>query len=549
MIIGWAQATTQGLAADLCIVGGGAAGLTMAHALKDSGLSILLLEAGEERQTKASQKNYEGELVDPRSHPWLHHFRVRAAGGSSRIWGGRCMPFDPIDFEARDWVAGPGWPFGIDTLTPYYLAAQEAAEAGAFDYDPASVLPAAQREFARGLDNDLIETRLERFSRPTNFWTRFGADLAKAENVRILMNAPVQEIHLTKDGSAVDHLEVRRPDGTTAPIRAKRYVLAMGGLESVRLMMTSNRVKPAGLGGDHGHLGRFYMSHLAAAVGEIQFTDPAGVAFDYAVDDAGIYVRRRLALTAKAQRDLQCLNVIFRTHLPDPADPSHGDPVLSAMFLVKNFVLYEYSRKFREGGVSKASYLGHVSNILRQPGRLVRFANTWLRKRVFADRKLPSVVLGSKTGAYVLEFHAEQAPNPDSRLTLSDEKDAFGVAKLKADWRMTQQDTDSLLKAYALLAVGLERTGVGRLVYDPQIVAAKAAAEGAYGGHHIGAARMARDPRDGVVDPDCRVHGVNNLFLASSAVFPTSSQANPTLTILALSLRLAEHLRREFANP
>jgi choline dehydrogenase-like flavoprotein len=549
MIIGWAQATTQGPEADLCIVGGGAAGLTMAHALRDSGLSILLLEAGEERATKTSQKHYEGELVDPRSHPWLHHFRVRAVGGSSRIWGGRCIPFDPIDFESRDWVAGPGWPFEIETLTPYYVAAQAAAEAGAFDYDPASVLPHTQSEFARGLDSALIETRLERFSRPTNFWTRFGADLTKADNVRILMNAPVQEIHLTADGSAIDHLEVRRPNGTTTQVRAKRYVLALGGLESVRLMMTSNRVKPDGLGGDHGQLGRFYMSHLAAAVGEIRFADPASVAFDYALDDAGIYVRRRLALTAQAQRDLQCLNVIFRTHLPDPADPSHGDPVLSAMFLVKNFVLYEYSRKFREGGVSSAGYLKHVGNVLRQPGRLARFANTWMRKRVFADRKLPSVVLGSKTGAYILEFHAEQAPNPDSRLTLSDERDAFGVPKLKADWRMTQQDIDSLLKAYALLASELERTGVGTLVYDPGIVAAKARTEGAYGGHHIGAARMSRDPRDGVVDPDCRVHGIENLFLASSAVFPTSSQANPTLTILALSLRLADHLRRELPNP
>ena len=535
--------------ADVCIVGGGAAGLTLAHALKDSGLSILLLEAGAERAGKASQEAYRGELVDPLSHPWLHHFRVRAIGGSSRIWGGRCIPFDPIDFERRDWVAGPGWPFGIETLRPYYVAAQDAAEAGAYDYDPGSVLPGAQPEFAEGLDSDLIETRLERFSRPTNFWSRFGPDLTTAPNVRVLMDAPIQEIHLTPDGGAIDYLEARRPDGTLVPIRARRYVLAMGGLETVRLMMTSNRIKPDGVGADHGHLGRCYMSHLAASIGEVRFARPETVAFDYALDDAGIYVRRRLALTAKAQRELQGLNIIFRTHLPDPVDPSHGDPVLSAMFLVKNFVLYEYSRKFREGGAASPRYLAHIGNILRNPARLAAFAKTWVRKRILASRKLPSVVLGSRHGTYTLEFHAEQAPNPESRLTLSDQKDAFGVPRLKADWRMTQQDTDSLLKAYALLASELERTGVGTLVYDPATVAAKTRAEGAYGGHHIGAARMALDPRDGVVDPDCRVHGVENLFLASSAVFPTSSQANPTLTILALSLRLADHLRREFAKP
>jgi len=547
MIIGWADLPQEPMA-DVCVIGGGAAGLTLAHALIRSGLSALVLEAGGRRETKASQDIYRGELVDPRSHPWLHNFRVRAIGGASRIWGGRCIPFDPIDFEKRDWVDGPGWPFPLEDLTPYYRAAQDSAEAGAFDYDPATALPGEQIEFAPGLDGDKLRTRLERFSRPTNFWRRHEEALAKAANVRVLMDAPVTAIRLTQDGRRVDHVTARRPDGQTTPIKARRYVLALGGLETVRLMLASNDIKSAGVGNDSDKLGRFYMSHLAATVGEIDFARPGEVAFDYALDAGGVYVRRRLALTAETQRQLRCLNVIFRTQLPDPSDPSHGDPILSAMFLVKDLVLYEYSRKFREASRPPWAHARHVGNILRNPGRLALFADTWIRKRILADRKLPSVVLGSPQGRYALEFHAEQSPNPDSRLTLSEDRDALGMPRLRADWRMADQDIDSLAKAYEVLGRELERTGVGRLTYTHEELVEKTKAEGAYGGHHLGAARMAADPSNGVVDPNCQVHGVKNLFVASGAIFPTSSQANPTLTILALSLRLAEHLRLDLAG-
>jgi choline dehydrogenase-like flavoprotein len=545
MIIQWADLDARTAPIDVCVVGGGAAGLTLANALRGSGLGVLVLEAGGPKQTKRAQAAYEGELVDPKTHPWLHHFRVRAIGGASRIWGGRCIPFDPIDFEARPWVPGPGWPIGLEALTPFYEGAQVAAEAGAFDYDPASALPGRPASLVPGLDDDTIETRLERFSRPTDFWKRYGEALSRDPDVHVLMEAPLLGVRLAADGRSVDHLEVRRPDGGAAAVRARRYVMAAGGLETVRLLLASDDVKSCGVGGDSGQLGRNYMSHLAAAAGEIRFNQPAAVAFDYELDADGIYVRRRLAITAAAQRAARTLNVVFRTHLPDPADPAHGDPILSAMFLVKDMVLYEYSRKFRERRTTLGDRLGHVGNILGGSAKLAAFSRKWIGKRILADRKLPSVVLGSSTGAYALEFHAEQAPNPDSRLTLSDQRDHLGMRRLRADWRTLDLDYESLRKSYEILAKALERTGTGVLRYDPDQLEAKARAEGAYGGHHLGAARMSADPSLGVVDTDCRVHGVANLFIASGAVLPTSSQANPTLTILALTLRIAARLRRE----
>ena len=545
MIINWADFKAGERKIDICIVGGGAAGLTLADTLRGSGLTVLVLEAGGLKQTAAAQEPYRGEVVDPASHPWLEHFRVRAIGGASRAWGGRCLPFDPIDFEDRPWVPGPGWPIDLQSLTEDYQAAQVAAEAGPFDYDPATALPGAQVEFAPGLDGPDIVTRLERFSRPTNFWTRFGETLAKDPLVHVLMNAPTLAIRLAADGRAVDHLEVRGPDGAAVPIRARHYVIAAGGLESVRLMLASDDVRAGGVGGESGHLGRYYMSHLAATAGRVRFADPAHVAFDYAVDPAGVYVRRRLTLTAAAQRRTGALNIAFRTHLPDPADPAHGDAILSAMYLVKDLILYEYSRKLRAQRLSATLVATHLSNVARNPLALARFSRRWVEKRILADRKLPSVVLGSPTGDYALEFHAEQAPNPDSRLTLSEARDQLGQRRLRVDWRMTDQDGASLRTAYGVLAAELARTGTGVLDYDSDEVVAQARAEGAYGGHHIGAARMSALPQDGVVDSQCRVHGVGNLHMASAAVFPTSGQANPTLTLLALTHRLAARLRQE----
>lgn len=531
---------------DLVIIGGGAAGLTIAADLIGSPLRVLLLEAGGLKPDQAGTQVFEGEVAAGSAHPFLHTFRVRAIGGASRIWGGRCIPYDPIDFAHRPWVAGPGWPFGREVLDPWYRLAQVAIEAGRFDYDPATTLPDDQAEFAPGLDGGPVQTRLERFSKPTDFWRRFGGDLTQAENVNVVMNAPVTGVRLTADGSAVDHVEVASPDGARLQIRGRRVVVAMGGLESVRLLLASNDVRPAGVGNDNDQLGRNYMSHLAATSGTVTFSGPAdSIRWNYQKDADGIYVRRRLAISGDAQERMQSLNTVFRTHLPDPADPGHGNAILSAMYLVKDLVLYEYSRKFRENKAGIGLYSRHLLNVIRNPFALAGFGVGWVRNRILADRKLPSVVLGSRTNSFALEFHAEQEPNPASRITLTQDRDAYGMPRMSVDWQTTPLDMESLKASYAALAERLRESGVGRLDYDPDQLVAQASKEGAYGGHHLGAARMSVNPADGVVDPDCRVHGVENLFIASGAVLPTSSQANPTLTIVALALRLADRLKSE----
>ncbi|MGR4865413.1 GMC oxidoreductase [Caulobacter sp. LARHSG274] len=528
---------------DVCIVGGGAAGLTIAADLMGKGLKILVLEAGTGKSNKQIQQAYQGEIVDPALHPKIDQYRVRALGGTSRIWGGRAIPLDAIDFEKRDWLPHSGWPIDRGTLEPYYPAALLAAEAGAHAHDPASALPGRPDALVRGLQAKDIATTIERFSRPTNFWERYGPALSAASDTHVASRAAVVSIRLTPDGKSVDHLTVAGPDGKIHEVRARSYVIAMGGLETTRLLMASNDVAPHGIGGGSGQLGRYYMSHLCATASTATFSGPpSDVAWDYEQDAAGIYLRRRLWITEAAQRSRHILNTTFRTHLPDVGDPDHGDPILSAMFLVKDMVLYEYARKFSDRQVSWSDRGRHVMNIVTNPVRLARFGWNWVQKRNLASRKLPSVVLGSPQNRYPMEFHAEQAPNPDSRLTLMDGKDALGMPRLKVDWRTSALDIESLERAHAVLAATLEASGTGRLMFDPQSLEVKAKT-GIVGGHHLGTTRMSADPRDGVVDADCKVHGVDNLFIASGSVFPTSGQANPTLTILALALRLSDHLQ------
>lgn len=247
---------------DVAIAGAGAAGLTLAAELAGQGLSVLVLEAGGLKETRASAEAYAGELEGDNVHPRVDAFRVRAAGGATRIWGGRCTPLDEADFASRPWVPGPGWPFGLNTVAAYYDRAQAAVEAGPYDYEPASALPGRPPEFLPGLDGATFRTRLERFSKPTNFWRRFEPVLAGAQDVHVALETPVTAVRLAADGGQVDHLEVDR-DGRRLKVRARRYVLALGGFETVRLMMASNDVLNCGVGGRSGPLARYYMSHVA----------------------------------------------------------------------------------------------------------------------------------------------------------------------------------------------------------------------------------------------------------------------------------------------
>lgn len=532
------------LDADVCVVGAGPVGIATALALAERGRGVLLLEAGGVDADAGDQAVYAGQVADPALHPPLDEYRERRLGGSTTIWGGRCVPFDAIDFAARDWIADAGWPIDRATIDPYYFAANRLCEAGDFAYTADTAfdhpLPPMIAGFASA---DFSDTTLERFSRPTDFGRRYRRRIERATDIRLLLHANVTEIALAADAGRVERLEVATRGGRRMTVVPRDTVLAAGGLETARLLLASDTVIPAGVGNGHDVVGRYYMSHIAGTTGLFRPTGgAAAVHHGYDVADDGTYCRRRLALTPDAQRAHRTGAFVARLHHPRIADPSHRSGPLSALHLGRALVPRQFRKRLDPAG---SGTLRHIANVARQAPAVARFGWSMAVARRLSSRKFPSVVVAPPGGVFSLDIHAEQLPNRDSRVTLArDDRDSLGMPRLRADWRYLEADLDTVRTGVALLARDIAASGCGVLEADADSVTRDSLRDGAYPGHHIGTARMGTDPRRSVVDADCRVHGVGNLYVAGAAVFATSSQANPTLTAVALALRLADHLGR-----
>ena len=516
--------------AEVCVVGGGPAGIALSLSLAEAGHQVVLLEAGRWRRDALAQSLYEGELANALHSP-PERFRMRGLGGSSTRWGGRCMPLDPIDFEPREWVADSGWPIGFEDLRAHYQAASEWVEAGPF----------------AGLRSAVLCTHsLERFSCPTDFGRRYGPRLAASRQVQVLLGAVCTGLALDAGGRAVQAVRVRAlQGGQRLTVRARLVVLAAGALETARLLLASRDVAPQGVGNDHDQVGRRYMCHIAANVGTLTLSGlPSEVRHGYERSPEGVYCRRRLNLSHACQREHRLLNAVARLHFPSVTDPAHGSGVLSGLVLARRFISYEYGRRAQGEALPLRRLLGHLANVWRDRADTAAFLRHWLVHRTLAARKFPSVILPNHANRFSLELQGEQVPDPDSRVTLGASRDALGLPCLRIDWRYQAQDIDSLSRTLALMGAELARQGAGRLEVAHDSLEQDLLRYGAYGGHHLGTARMGNDPRRSVVDGDTRVHGVDNLFVTGGAVFPTCGQANPTLTIVALALRLGAHLKR-----
>jgi choline dehydrogenase-like flavoprotein len=534
---------------DLCIVGAGAAGLALAHEMAGTGLSVVVITGGGDKEKRASQSLYQGIVLDPRHHSWLHKYRVRRYGGTTNIWGGRCLPMDEIDLERRDYVPHSGWLFGYDELQRYYLRAANYCEVGVPFFDAAVALPDQPPTLVPGLSEDtIISSTIERFSRPTDFGKLLRRNLTASPGVKVLLDAHCIGLRGNPGGNAIESVSCATFKPSRFSVVARHYVLAAGGIESARLLLAARDAAEGRLAIGSPWLGRGYMCHLIGTVGTVRFNvPPESVQYDYHRSADGIYCRRRFWVAPEEQRRRGILNVIFRLHHVPVNDPSHDDPVLSAMYLVKDLVLYEYSRKMREER-SWRQFVGHVSNIARHPVQLSRFAARWVRYRNLSSRQLPSVVLYSAASTYAIEYQSEQAPDMQSQIRLSDKRDAFGGPQAEVDWRCNDLDIESVRESYRVLRAALERDKVGTVEIDEARFDEHIRRDGAIGGHHIGTLRMAASPADGVTDANCAVFGVVNCSVASAAVMPTSGTANPTFTITALAIRLADHLKRQLTN-
>jgi choline dehydrogenase-like flavoprotein len=539
------------LSCDVCVVGAGAAGITAALELAKSGVEVVLVEGGGMKWNARCQNLYKGTVLNPDVHARLDEYRHRRLGGTTTVWGGRCIPFDNIDFECRDYVPYSGWPITLNDLERYYQRAHEYCDCGDYAYRVREALPGAAPDMIPGLpDGEVVTSVLERFSLPTNFGAAYFTALNNTPHLRVLLNANCLSIGVTQNGGRVSHLELASFRKNQVRLEAKAFVLAAGGLEVTRLLLSSNQVHKHGIGNHSGWLGRCYMSHLSGNIGEITVVGhPGKVIFGYELDPTGVYCRRRFYIADHAQRKLRILNIAVMLDNPPMHDPSHRNGVLSLVFCAKRLrgirtkIAPEYSKYLTISGTASNVSWSHMRNVLCGIPEIIAFLPEFAYKRIIRKRKIPSVVLENKANVYSLHYHAEQAPNPDSRVCLSTERDTFGVPRLLVDYRISDIDVESIYRAHTLIDQELRKHQCGYFTFSTSDVITDIRKQVGVGGHHIGTTRMSREASHGVVDSNCQVYGIRNLFIASSSVFPTSSQANPTLTIVAIAARVADHLK------
>jgi choline dehydrogenase-like flavoprotein len=539
------------LKCDVCVIGAGAAGIGLALELMQTPLSVILLESGGRRLDPQTQHLYDGEVADTGRHSPPIYYRTRQFGGTTTIWGGACVPFDAIDFEARDYIPYSGWPFERPELDRYYPKANKLLEAGDPCFRVSEALAEQPREMIRRFVSDRVRTdELERNSRPTNFAKRYEPELRGARGLRVLLESNCTHLAVSPEGRAIEGINVATLAGNTFTVSARYVVLAAGGLEVTRLLLASRDVRPQGIGNDADLVGRFYMCHLASTVGRLQLHGPnSEVIHSYERSSDRIYCRRRFTIVPELQRELRIGNIIFRLESPPIGDPAHRSGALSALFLAHGLLPYERKKWSRKVSASPALLARHLRNIVADPFQTSAFASHVFFQRIMASRKYPAVTVKARTNRYSLRFIAEQVPTPESRVRLSEQRDRFGMPRIQVDWRYTDFDVRTVKCAYRVLAEELARAGVGHLDFTDEELEQAIRLDGAFDGHHIGTTRISGDPSSGVVDKDCRVHGLGNLFIASSSVFPTCSHANPTLTIVAMALRLASHLRTITSRP
>jgi choline dehydrogenase-like flavoprotein len=513
---------------DVCVVGAGAAGITLALEFADGPFRVSLVESGGFGFEKSTQDLYRGENAG------LPYFALRQArmagfGGSTGVWAGWCRPLDGIDLETRDWVPHSGWPFDRAHLDPFYERAHPLCQLGPYVYAP----EAWETERARRLplETSQLTTSVFQVSPPTRFGDLYRRRIERSGNIQTLLHANVLELEAADSRASVTRVRAATLDGKTFSIVAKIFILAAGGLENPRLLLLSDGEGRAALGNEHGLVGRFFGEHPYIDSGSFILSDPRL--------PLGFYYPRRIGGTDRTR-----VRGVF----------SLADATLRQERLVNCSIFFrpkhESHEAYRASGVEALRQLWEIWRSKDVPTGSARLAREMLRD-------IDKVALAAYRRAFVgdgpmdyvrVRTCVESVPNSESRVTLTGERDSLGRRVIRLDWRLDGLEMKSMRRAHELLDAGLRRVGLGRLDVNLEPDASGWPPSMIAGRHHMGTTRMHRDPRQGVVDEDGRVHGLANLYVTGSSVFPTTGYVNPTLTIVALALRLADHVKRVMAS-
>ncbi|HEX5783586.1 MAG TPA: GMC family oxidoreductase [Burkholderiaceae bacterium] len=531
---------------DVIIVGSGMAGLALATALDGSGLQVLLVDGGGWDEQPALQGLYEGSVQG--QHPQAWEFRRQRFGGTSHLWGGRCVPMDPLDLDVRPQVPHSGWPMPWSALEPFYEPACQWLDAGTADFSVQSLRHPRPLLDGLAAADEVLTERIERYSLPTDVGRAHRQRVLQSRTLHVLLHA--RATHLVLEGDApherVAGVEVTHvKDQAKLTLTGRQVVLAGGGIEATRLLLAVQRRQASWQRFDGG-LGKFYTCHFDAIVGELR-TGKVRPPFAFERTTDGVYARRKLQFTAAHQARHGLLNGTFRLHFPAYADARHGSGVLSTIFFLKSILPGEHQRLLNHGrqvASPQTDWFGHARNVLLGLPDIARFGFDWTVRNKLAHRKLPYTLVPNRNGSYPIEFNGEQIPDAGNAIGLLEQVDALGMPRVDIRWRITPQDVDSALEGFRSLAAVLKTHTQAELVLDLAHLREALQASPAVGGHHMGTTRMGHDTDPtSVVDAHLKVHGVANLSVCAASCMPTSGHANPTLTVVALAFRLAQHLK------
>ena len=490
---------------DLCIIGAGAAGIAIALDWMNLPYKVILLEGGGFQYEDRTQDLNSGKSTGQKYYP-LKSARLRYFGGTTGHWAGMCAPFDPLDFKERDWVPHSGWPINKDDLDPYYAKANQTLQLGPYNYEYEYWKDMAPNMNPLPLDENVVWTKMWQLSR-----ARYGAvyrkTITEARNIHLYTHANAVDIKGSEDLGIIKEVTVKNFAGKTHYVTAKHFILACGTIQNTRLLLASNSQAPKGIGNDHDLVGRYFQEHLEVACAELWMAKPFPTDLYSWHPEISTYAE--LAIKEEVQTRERILN---------------GTVSLSPLGIAKH-------TKPRMETWQDSDPRKSAENM---------FANWDEAAEKGKNEK------GNIERAYQLNIRIEQAPNPNSRITLSEEKDELGVPRADLHWELTALDKFSVRKINQILGVQAALAGIGRVklyefLWDENDDTFPDSTNG--GWHHMGTTRMSADPRKGVVDSNCRVHGISNLYVAGAACYATSAAPNPTLTLTALSLRLSDHLK------
>jgi choline dehydrogenase-like flavoprotein len=511
-------AETTEVRADICIIGAGPAGITIAREFIGTSYEICLLESGGLEFDADTQDLCRGKNI---GFPYydLDVAQLRRFGGASNVWSGVCRPLEEIDFRVREGIPYSGWPFDKFHLDPFYRRAHEVCRLGPYDYE----LAAWQGDGAEPipLQGDRVSTAMCRFS-PVRFGREYRQEVEQAPNIKAYLFSNVVEIVGGAARGGVTEVRTATLGGKKMSVSARVFVVAAGAIQNARLLLASNGVDRNGIGNEHDAVGRYFMEHMALPGGMLLTGDRQVRSQLYSgLDMGGVHAKGYLTFSPQVLEEEGLLNSRIFVEDSTPAEEARkaSNGVLSAGFMWNSLM---------EGDATDA-FSRHLLNVVRDVDDVLIYG--YLR----SFRPTP--------GMLTLVNYLEQAPNPDSRVTLSSERDALGMRRVELAWNFGELEKKTLLRANELVGLEAGRAGIGRvkIVESESDTGWPPGVRGAW--HQMGTTRMDQDPKVGVVDENCRVHGTENLFIAGSSVFPTSGYTNPTLTIVALALRMADHLK------